>query len=115
MRNILLILACLFSVSMACAAEQVPQDGPFALVDLSVLPEQDAQIIRLANEDFTCVLQGRKPQNAKFDEKAALPKDGGTTYYKGKGYYLTIVQSLSSFGKLHGFIYGPVIVFDKKF
>ncbi len=115
MRNILLILACLFSVSMACTAEQLLQDGPFALVDLSALPEQDAQIIREANEDFICVLQGRKPQNAKFDEKAVLFKDGGTTYYKGKGYSLTIVQSISSFGKLHGYIYGSVIVFDKNF
>ena len=65
MRNILLILACLFSVSMACTAEQLLQDGPFALVDLSALPEQDAQIIREANEDFICVLQGRKPKNIK--------------------------------------------------
>jgi hypothetical protein len=114
MRNILLILACLFSASITCAAEQLIQDGPFALVDLSALPELDAQIIREANEDFICVLQGRKPKNIKFDESYAL-MDGGTVCYKGKGYSLTIVQSLSSFGKLNGYIYGPVIVFDKKF
>ena len=114
MRNILLIAVCLFSASIACPAEQLLQDGPFAQVDLSVLPEQDAQIIREANEDFIYVLKGRKPKNIKFDESYALT-DGGTVCYKGKGYSLTIVQSISSFGKLHGYIYGPVIVFDKKF
>lgn len=30
-------------------------------------------------------------------------------------YKLTVIKSLSSFGSLNGYVYGPVISFDKSF
>jgi hypothetical protein len=110
-----MVVVCLSLLTLNVAAGEMLAEGPFAGVDLSALPTDEAQIIRAANEDFICVVHGRKPVNAKFDKSAPLPADGGTTFYKGKGYSLTIVQSLSSFGKLNGFIYGPLITFESEF
>lgn len=97
------------------AAVPVPASGPFVGVDLSRLPERDRTIIREASEDFQAVVLGKKPVHAKFDEDAPLPSDGGTTFYKGNGYELTVLASLSSFGQLNGNAYGPILKFDDKF
>lgn len=110
-----MVLLCMSLLAINVAAGELLTEGPFAGVDLSALPTDEAQIIKAANEDFICVVQGRKPVNAKFDKSAPLPTDGGTTFYKGKEYSLTIVKSLSSFGKLHGYIYGPIIIFKPGF
>lgn len=80
-----------------------------------MLPEDDALVLKEANEDFLLVTNGYKPKHATFDENVPLPTDGGSTPWKGRQYSLVISQSLSSFGKLQGFIYGPIIVFDKEF
>ena len=90
-------------------------EGPFNGIDISSLSKENARIIKEASEDYLLVKKGKKPKNAKFDTKAALPTDGGTTYYKGNGYKLTVLKRLSSFGELRGYIYGPIITFDKKF
>jgi hypothetical protein len=93
-------------------AGEILTSGPFAGVDLASLPKRQAEVLRSANEDFVLVEQGKRPRNAVEDEEMPLPSDGGTTFYKGKGYRLTILQSLSSFGDLSGFAYGPIITFD---
>ena len=89
--------------------------GPFARIDLATLPEEAAIVLREANEDFVLVQEGHKPRHAHFDSEAALPSDGGTTYYNGRKYTLTIVKSISTFGNLAGYIYGPNIEFEKGF
>ena len=96
-------------------AGEVLTSGPFAGVDLAFLPKRQAEILRAANEDFVLVEQGNRPRNAVEDDEAPLPSDGGTKFYKGKGYRLTILQSLSGFGDLSGFVYGPIITFDDDF
>lgn len=69
-----------------------------------------------AVEDFNAVLKGRSPKHAKFDKEHPLPADGGTSYYRGEGYRLTIVKSLNDIVKdgkhINGYIYGPVISFE---
>jgi hypothetical protein len=68
-------------------------------------------------DDFNAVLIGRPPIHAKVARDLPLPADGGTTFYRGDGYKLTIIKSLFSFGDpqksaIHGYMYGPVIEFD---
>lgn len=90
-------------------------NGPFAGIDLYLLSRKERLIIGNANEDFTLVLTGKKPRHATFDKSAPLPADGGTTFWKADGYRLTIFQSISTFGTLDGFVYGPYIQFDEQF
>lgn len=101
--------------SLAKAEYSLP-DGPFQGVDLDVLPLSQRDIIVKATEDFELVRAGRKPHHATIDAGMPVPADGGTHFYQAKGYRLTIVKSLSSFGSadrlLHGYIYGPVLAFD---
>lgn len=89
--------------------------GPFIGVDLSRLLPEHRKIIQEASEDFLAVVEGRKPLHAKLDIDAPLPSDGGTTFYKGNGYNLTISASLSGFGGFSGVAYGPIIKFDDTF
>jgi len=89
--------------------------GPFVGIDVARLPETDRRTITEAAADFRAVVAGRKPVHAVFDKDAPLPSDGGTTFYKGNGYRLTILVSLSEFGEAHGTAYGPIIKFDRSF
>ena len=66
-----------------------------------------------ATEDFEAVKAGKAPLHAKVDKHAALPADGGTTFYIGYKYKLTVESSLSSFGALNGWVYGPIVVCDE--
>lgn len=114
----LCILALAIVVSMpssGIAASPTASGDPFAGVDLSSLAPQERQTISEAVRDFQDVVAGKLPTFAKVDGDMPLPADGGTTFYVGRGYRLTIVRSLSSFGKLDGFVYGPVITFDPAF
>jgi hypothetical protein len=69
-----------------------------------------AKALQEALEDFRAVDAGNKPIHAVFDKEAPLPTDGGTTYYKGNGYKLCIVQSLETVGGIDGYIYGPALI-----
>jgi len=67
-------------------------------------------------DDFNAVMDGKYPVYAEIDKGVPLLSDGGTTYYKGDGYKLTIVMSLNGImrGKeyIHGYIYAPIISFE---
>lgn len=102
----------------ACSQRSPSSDlssGPFIGVDLSALPPEHRQTIQEASEDFRAVVEGKKPIHARIDNNEPLPSDGGTTFYKGNGYRLTILVSLSSFGEFKGTAYGPIIHFDDTF
>jgi hypothetical protein len=114
MRIFLPFLFVLLGANLALAGEKMNQ-GPFSGIDLSTLKPTQAKIIKEANVDFLLVLKGEKPRYAQFNKEMPLPADGGTTYYSGDHYELTVVQSLSTFGNLNGYIYGPVVDFDKQF
>lgn len=90
-------------------------NGPFAGIDLSLLSKKERLLIGNANEDFTLVQTGKKPKHATLNQEVPPPADGGTTFWKADGYRLTIFQSISTFGTLDGFVYGPYIQFDDQF
>jgi hypothetical protein len=117
MNELIAVLAIAILVSSCSRQSALPQlqPGPFVGVDVSELSARDGQIIKEASEDFRAVVQGKKPIHAKFDKNAPLPSDGGTHFYKGDGYELTISISLSSFGEFNGTAYGPILTFDEKF
>lgn len=73
-----------------------------------------ARTMREAQADYDAVLQIREPRHARFDKEQALPADGGTRSYLGRGYTLTIQQSLCTVGEIHGVIYGPIIKFSPR-
>jgi hypothetical protein len=57
--------------------------------------------------DYQAVVSGGLPKYAtKQDGEMA---DGGTTFYKGKGYSLMIQSSMGKLGDINGYFYGPVI------
>lgn len=68
----------------------------------------DSQMVNEIQVDFNLVLNGKKPKFAKH--KSSL-LDGGTAFYKGKGYLLTVVKSMGSIGGVDGYYYGPIIKF----
>lgn len=84
-------------------------------IDSAVALFGEATLRRLQKslDDFNAVLEGKPPIHAVVDREVSLPTDGGTTFYKGDGYKLTIVKSLNGImrGKeyVHGYIYGPII------
>ena len=118
MLRLTVLLILVFLSTFARAAPPL-SFGPFQGVDLSVLNPSQRETITQASEDFERVLKGKKPKYAVLDEKAPLPADGGTEFFVGKGYKLTVMKSLSSFGGekdwLHGYVYGPVVSFAKSF
>lgn len=87
-------------------------------IDSAVALFGEATLRRLQKslDDFNAVLEGKPPIHAVVDQEVPLPTDGGTTFYKGDGYKLTIVKSLNGImrGKeyVHGYIYGPIITFQ---
>lgn len=70
--------------------------------------------IKELSEDFNAVISGRKPVHARLDTKTPVPADGGTTFYLGDGYQLTIEQSLCTIGGVNGLLYGPVITLSSQ-
>lgn len=71
------------------------------------------EIIQQARADFAAVAIGKSPIYAKRDTSIPLPNDGGTTVFKAPGYSLVAVKSLTQLGGVSGYIYGPVIYFEK--
>lgn len=115
MKILKIILLSLASCLCFSADANPPNEGPFSGIDLRILPRDQAKAIQEASEDFALVMRGRKPRHASFDKDAPLPTDGGTTYYLGRGYQLTICHSIASFGDLSGYSYGPIVTFDSEF
>ena len=96
-------------------AHDVPCQTPFVDLASSGATTADQAILREASEDFCAVVAGKDPIHAKFDDAAPLPSDGGTKFYIGNRYKLTVLSSLSSFGSFNGTAHGPIIEFDDSF
>lgn len=108
-------LGAALCAQIPCSPAQTLPSGPFAGVDLAVLTRDQRRAVVEASDDFEAVLAGQAPRHAHRDFFKAVPADGGTSFYAGHGYRLTIEKSLSSFGKLTGYVYGPIVVFDESF
>ena len=109
----LVITALLAGCSNAARPPVGP--GPFVGIDTTKMTASDRKTLMEASEDFRAVAAGKKPVHAVFDQAAPLPSDGGTTFYKGHGYELTILLSFSGFGGQSANAYGPIIKFDPSF
>ena len=113
--RVVLLLACFVAAKAAHSHSQ--SLNPFNGTDLSALDERTRSVLIRAGEDFERVALGKEPIHAVIDRDAPLPTDGGTSYWLGDGYRLTIVQELSGYGRreaaAHGFLYGPILILDK--
>ena len=82
----------------------------------NIFGETTVDRLQKALDDFNAVLSGKPPLHAQVDRDVPLPADGGTTFYKGDGYKLSIVKSLNGIMRgeeyVHGYIYGPIISFE---
>ncbi|SFR94777.1 hypothetical protein SAMN05216570_1051 [Dyella sp. OK004] len=87
----------------------------FVGIDLSKLPEKDRKILTEAMDDFQAVTAGRKPIHASPDLQTSPPADGGTSFYIGRGYRLTIEKAFSELGSLTAVAYGPILTFNTDF
>jgi len=96
-------------------AAETLERGPFSGIDISKCSEEDAHTIRTANEDFLLVQEGKKPKHATLNSKTTPIIDGSTTSYLGSRYEIVVIQSPSTFGGMHGYIYGPIVTFDREF
>ena len=88
---------------------------PFVDIASSGASLEDQAILREASEDFCSVVSGENPIHAKLDTAAPVPADGGTLFYIGRKYKLTVLNSLSEFGSFSGTAHGPIITFDDSF
>jgi hypothetical protein len=78
------------------------------------LPPEVRKDLTAAFADFRAVLAGRSPVHATVDQTQPVPADGGTTFWLGSGYQLTVVKSLNSVAGVDGYMYGPVVTFASK-
>ena len=121
MRRAFVLLACLLPILGGCDRQDFPPatatacQSPFVGLATSRASAEDQAILREASEDFCAVVAGNKPVHARFDTEAALPSDGGTLFYVGRKYRLTVLNSLSDFGSFQGTAHGPIITFDEAF
>lgn len=87
------------------------KSGPFKGVDPSKLDYETGSLILAANFDFTRLKEGMDPLFAVED--GSILHDGGTQIYKGKGYQIILLRSISTFGKLTGISVGIILIFDE--
>jgi hypothetical protein len=110
-------LALLVLASVALAGDPSPTPSFVDLFGLSesqaidVLGAETAGCLANALEDFNLALSGHDPQHSK---SPAFPQllDGGTTFWEGACYKLTILKRLTTFrladgALINGFMVGP--------
>ena len=87
------------------------ESGPFKGIDPSDLDYETGALILAANTDFTRLIDGMEPFYAVQEGSSLM--DGGTRVYKGAGYRILRLKSISTFGKLTGHSVGVELIFDK--
>ena len=110
-----ILLLCLLApcgeVLAKNAGAKVEVNDPLHFTDGDVSPA-DMRVFREAAEDYRAVVEGKRPVHAVVDTKAGVLADGGTTFYVGKGYRLTIQCSIENASGRVVYFYGPIISFD---
>jgi hypothetical protein len=114
----LTFIGCLAGSGFAMANETT-QVEPLHLGTMKP-PANVEDVLRRATADFDAAIAGKCPIFAKFARDLPLTADGGSAPYRGQGYNMSIVKSLTNIGVsssnptgIAGFIYGPVLTFDK--
>lgn len=98
---------------MADLSPDAPSAGVFVSLDLEALTPPQRSALRQAGEDVRAVAAGRAPPHARLDADAPLPADGGTCYYLGHGYRLTVLRQLCGVGAQTAIAYGPILQLDE--
>jgi len=123
-RSQLLSLAVIGVATCAQApamAETQVDTQPFHLGSANITSTDIRNSLSEASADFGAVIAGKCPVFAKFKTGTFLPADGGTVFFYGHGYRLTIAKSLTNVGLtsdngtahvVSGYLYGPSITFD---
>lgn len=99
-----------FFLLIFSSATQVFGESVFNVDSASFNDQAVQAVLQNAQDDFNAVLEGNKPIHSVVDPSAPTPMDGGTKFYKGNGYNLTVTQSLVRIGSIDGYMYGPSIV-----
>ena len=114
-KPIITFLAAILILGASCRADVTFDDLfhiPLPGAERSLGAER-LKVLQAALEDFNAALNFKAPVHAAPDKDAAVPADGGTSYYKARGYRITIMKSLFSMGDgqqtVHGYMYGPVL------
>jgi len=86
--------------------------GPFHFG--SEVPSKDYEsVLKEAAEDYNLVIAGKSPVYAKFPKNGYRLTDGGTVEYQGNGYKIKIQNTIANVGGVDGYLYGPVVTFEK--
>jgi hypothetical protein len=110
---VLLIGVCLFAfVSRSFGEAEGRLSSSPVFVDEKVQKE-NLEILKQMREDYNLVDSGKKPKFAKFDGSEPLLADGGTATYKGKGYSITVQQTMGQLLGEAGYFYGPILKVEK--
>lgn len=70
------------------------------------------QILKEAQEDFEDIVAGKLPAHSIRDPNRPDLADGGTIFYTSDNYKVTIQKRMTDENGVHGFLYGPIIVFN---
>lgn len=110
MKNLFLFVGvCMMAFTSYAAAQTKAQGDKFPIFIEEKVQKENLEILKQMREDFNLVEAGKKPKFAKFDEGQPLLADGGTSVYKGKGYSITIQQTLGQLLGSAGYFYGPIL------
>lgn len=88
-------------------------EGVFPGIDPQALAPAQRDALHQAAADFRAVAAGGAPRHALIDAEAPVPADGGTCYYQGQGYRLTVVRGLCTLGVQTTVAYGPILHLDE--
>lgn len=110
MKNLFLFVGiCLMVFNSYSIAQTKGQGGNSPIFIEEKIQKENLEILKQMREDFNLIEAGKKPKFAKFDEGQPLLADGGTSTYKGKGYSITIQQTLGQLLGSAGYFYGPIL------
>ena len=105
-----LLALCSFGFA-ACASQPPRQFTHFPAATELQTPEHRQSHYQQARIDFERAAAGQRPQFAQWRDAI---RDGGTTFYRGVGYDLTVWHRYSSPDGVSTYIYaGPEINFDR--
>ena len=109
LRRWLLALCCL--ALFGCASQTAQQLTHFPTVTELATPKEQLPSYEQARTDFQRAVASQHPQ---FASQSNALRDGGTTFYQGHGYALTVWQRVSTEDGHTSYVYaGPEIQFDR--
>lgn len=121
---------CALIFLLSAFALKASEPARLIAVDPTLFPEALRQHVIECNEDIAAILVGGVPVHATLGvadkkpdgsqrkeedgtvEKAVMRGDGGTRYYQGDGYRITVMKRWCEIGDVTGFLVGPEVIFE---